>query len=191
MKSFIVFLLSLIVLIITIQNMQIFQKTRDGARFENYSTLSSDSLPPILAGYLANEGARYGLYKIPNYVKDLLVNNIEYEIIYKTKPKFSIILISPEAVISKEPSAKAFYDALYESAKKYENDFNLMVLNHEPDKKYILKFDNQGYKGLKEHCLEFCIIDPSRDTMFAFSRLSLTETNAIEAVLQQYSQLLH
>lgn len=191
MKSFIVFLISIIVFIIAIQNMQIFQKTRDGVRFENYSTLSADSLPPILAGYLSNEGVRYTVYKIPNYVKDLLVHNIEYECVYKNKPKFTVLLISPDIFINKQPSYRAFYDKVYEMSKKYEEDFNLLLLNHDEKKKYILKFDEQGYKGLKEHCADFCIIDPSRDTMFTFSKVSITETNALEAVFQHYSALLH
>lgn len=171
--------------------MQIFQKTRDGVRFENYSTLSADSLPPILAGYLSNEGVRYTVYKIPNYVKDLLVHNIEYECVYKNKPKFTVLLISPDIFINKQPSYRAFYDKVYEMSKKYEEDFNLLLLNHDEKKKYILKFDEQGYKGLKEHCADFCIIDPSRDTMFTFSKVSITETNALEAVFQHYSALLH
>lgn len=191
MKSFIVFLVSLIILLIAVQNMQMFQQTRDGKRFENYSDVPAATLPPILVKYLANEGARYAVYKIPNYVKDLLLYNDEYITVYKSKPKFSIILISPELFIEKQPSYKSFYDKVYELAKMYENDFNLLVLNLNKDKKYTLKFDEQGYKGLQEHCADFCIIDPSRDTMFSFNRISITETNALEAVFQQYSGLLH
>lgn len=191
MKSFIVFLISLVILIFAVQNMQVFQKTRDGKPFESYKTVSGDTLPPILTRYLANEGVRYSVYTIPNYVDDLFIHNLEYESIYKSKPKFSIILISPDSQIKKDSSIRSFYDKVYEMTKKYENDFNLLVLNHEANKKYILSFDNQGYKGLKEHCAQFCIIDPARKTMFTFNRISITETEALEAVFQQYSGLLH
>lgn len=192
MKSFIVFLLLVIIFIFCMQDMPLFQKTRNGVRFEYYKTVSAENVPPILAKYCVENGVKYSLYKIPNYVKDLLTYNQDFGIVYKSKPKFTIIILSPEDHMKKEPSSYSlFYNRINTLSENYKKEFNLISVANAENKSYPLKFDNQGLKGLKEYCGGFCLIDPSRDIMFTFKRISATETKALDVLFQQYSFMLN
>ena len=192
MKNLVIFVILLIFFGIAMQDLPMFQKTRNGQPFEYYKTVTSDNIPPVLSKYLLDESIRYSLYRIPNYVKDLLVYNKDFESVYKSKPKYSIILLSPSNYLKSDPNNYSrFYNKIKDLQAKYKSDFNLISINNTENIKYPIKYDNQGLKGLAEHCVGFCIVDPSRDIMFTFKRISASETKALDVLFQEYSYMLH
>lgn len=169
------------------QDLHLFLKTTHGERFEYFKTETAIVLPQILSNYLYNTQTRYSVYKIPNYVKDLLIYNKDFSVVYKSKNKYSVIIFKPEENVSKNTNAfTPFYHKVQNLVGEYNKSFNLIVKNETLKPNYPLKADRVAYKDLKEYCNSFCVIDPTNDTMFVFSRISSTETEALEVLFQQY-----
>lgn len=160
MKHFLVFIIALVIAFLSLQNSYMFSKTRAGESYGYFKTVTSQYLPPILANNLRETGVRYSVYQIPNFVKDFLVNNKDFNTVYNSKPKFSVLIFSPEKKVK-------------------ENISN-----------YRLKYDKDAYNELIKYCGAFCLIDPSKDTIFVFNKITNTEKESLEILFQQYSFLL-
>ena len=190
MKHFVVFLISLVILIIALSNTHMFLKTRNGAPFECFKTETSEALPPILSGYLLNTNIRYHLYKMPNYVIDLLTYDKNFSIIYKSGPKFTIIVFPSKLEVADSANFQVFYDKLKDLHKQYSSSFNLIVRDESVAPVFNQQYDRVAYKDLREHCSVFCLINPQNNLMFGFKRITNTETEALEAVFQQFNDLI-
>lgn len=184
MKNFITFLILICVFLSYLSYKNILSKTRSGERQEPFKSLTSQNLPPILANYLADRNIRYSLYKIPN--------NVDYSSVYKVSPKYTIILFAP---VEKTDSAYAgfsvFYPKLLSEAKLYNNNFNILYNNRlSYDDLYNDPYDKVAFEQFRKHCNYFCLIDPSKDTLFTFKNITISETEALEVLFQQYSFLM-
>lgn len=189
MRNFIAFTILLIAFVISLQSAGFFAKTRDGKPYEYFKTVDAKNIPKILAGYLYSSGIGYYIYHTPNYVDDLFVYNKDFSIIEKSKPKYTAIVFADYKSDSSDSVLELFNENLDEVHKRYNENFNMLVLNGET-RSYPFKYDNDAYKDLRNYCKHFCLVDPSRKTIFVFKRMSNTEVDALEAVFQQYNRLL-
>lgn len=185
MKSFILLLVVLIITFCTFPHLDFMKKTRTGAAQENFEPLNASSLPPILETYLRDNNINFELYTIPNHVKDLFALNSDFSSINKNKSKYSIILVQPR---TENSNFKFLYDKLKDISSSYPNKFNI-IHRYEGKISYPNSYDNQAAKDLMEHCNYFCLIDPQKETIFTFKKLTATEVESIEAILQQYSDI--
>lgn len=191
MKELIVFIISVIILVFSVKDLPMFSTTRSGERFEYFDTIPSSDMPEVLRNYLKNENIVYHLYKIPNYVEDLLVYNNDFSIVYKSKPKYTIIVFSPEKNLSENyASFKLFYEKLQKLSNEYSSSFNLITKNESDKVRYPMKYERQAYSELRNKCGGFCLINPSNNTIFVFKRITISEKDALDAVFQQYDFML-
>lgn len=192
MKNLVVLLFAIIALIFSLQSFNLFKTTRTGNMQQSYTTLTSKALPPIFASYLSSRNIRFELYKIPNYIKDFLSMNSEFSIVYRSKPKYTIIVFAPINESDKDYIAfQLFYEKLKKTIHNYPKNFNIIFrYENYDDVIYKNTYDNAAFKDLMLHCKRFCFIDPSNDTMFVFKKLTMSEANALEALFQQYDSLL-
>ena len=84
---------------------------------------------------------------------------------------------------------KLFDEKIDSVLKRYKGNFNILVFDEE-SKSYPFQYDKDAYRDLRVYCKHFCLVDPSRKTIFIFKRISNTEIEALEAVFQQYDRLL-
>ena len=188
MKDFIVLTVAIFTMIISLYQFNFFEKTRTGERVEHFRTLNSQTLPYILANYLADKHAKYRLYRIPKYMDDFFKNNNDFSSVYKFQDKYSIIILSP--VKNSNPEFDQFNNQLVKELKKYPDNFNVIFQYQNLDKEvYLNTYDNKAYKDLLEYCNYFCLIDPQRNTLFTYQKYSITEVESIGVLLQQYSFL--
>lgn len=168
-----------------------FKKTRNGERYEYFKTETSTYLPQILASYLRTNSIKYRLYKIPNYVIDLLEYNPDFKVAYGISNKYLIIVFQSEKEMAKDKNLPMFYAKLNELLKMYSNSFSSIIINtdEEPGKKYVEKAYNIAYKDLKEYCGRFCLIDSKRKTMFVFPKVYYADLEALEVLFQQYDYM--
>ena len=75
MKDFFILIILSVVCFFSLNNVHFMSKTRFGESLGYFKSVSSVSVPPILANYLRNNNVRYAVYEIPNYVKDFLIYN--------------------------------------------------------------------------------------------------------------------
>ncbi len=168
-----------------------FSKTRAGESYGYFKTVTSQYLPPILANNLRETGVRYSVYQIPNFVKDFLVNNKDFNTVYNSKPKFSVLIFSPEKKVKENISNfQSFYKKVKEQVNMYQDSFNLVIYGDNLPADYRLKYDKDAYNELIKYCGAFCLIDPSKDTIFVFNKITNTEKESLEILFQQYSFLL-
>lgn len=188
MKHFVLLIVTLVICLFCLQDLHVFSYTKDGHRFEYFQTESSNAIPPILANYLRNAKINYSVYKIPNYVKEFLTYDKEFNVIYKSGTKSSIIIFTPrDYVLSNENAFKPFYNQVKKLiSNEYPNSFNLIVKEEIAKPKYPLRVDRVAYNDLKSFCGSFCVINPKNDTMFVFKRITNSEIDALEVLLQQY-----
>lgn len=188
MKHLVVFLVFLLLGLLSMQHMHIFKKTQSGERYEYFNTETSQVLPPILVGYLNEAGIRYTIYKIPNYVMDLFTYNKDFSIVTKSKPKYTVILF-PDYKSKNQNSDNLLYfnRKIKNMVEVYRKDFNLIVRNYEVKPQYVQKYEHDAYDDLEAYCGNFCLIDPYKQVMFVFKNITISETNALEAVFQHYS----
>lgn len=192
MKNFVILLLSICILLFYLSYKNIFSKTRSGERQESFVSLSSNELPLILASYLASRSIRYEYYKIPNYVKDFLTDNIDYSAVYKASPKYTALVFAPVKSSDKNFAGfSIFYPKLLKELNFYGGNFRLLYKdNLSYDDLYKDPYDRVAFRDLREHCRNFCLVNPVNDTLFTFKNLTLSETDALEVLLQQYNFLL-
>lgn len=188
MKHLVVFLVFLLLCLLSMQNMHIFKKTQSGERYEYFNTETSQVLPSILVGYLNESGIRYTIYKIPNYVMDLFTYNKDFSIITKSKSKYTVILFPRHKSKTQDvDNLISFNRKVKNMVDVYHKDFNIIVRDDEVVPRYIRKYERDAYGDLETYCGNFCLIDPSKHVMFVFKNITITETNALEAVFQHYS----
>ncbi len=191
MKYLLIFFCILIVGLFTLQDLHVFSKTRYGEQYEYFQTETSQSLPRVLTGYLAESKVRYTLYKIPNYVKDLFKYNKDFSVIYNAKNKYTVIVFTPRNYTKENKNAFGpFYQKVTKLISMYPDSFNIIERNEFAKPKYLLRYDRTAYKDLKEYCGSFCIINPKDDTMFVFKHVSNSELGALEVLFQQYHYML-
>ncbi|MBQ8668175.1 hypothetical protein IJ472_00225 [bacterium] len=191
MKYLLIFFCILIVGLFTLQDLHVFSKTRYGEQYEYFQTETSQSLPRVLTGYLAESKVRYTLYKIPNYVKDLFKYNKDFSVIYNAKNKYTVIVFTPRNYTKENKNAFGpFYQKVTKLISMYPDSFNIIERNEFAKPKYLLRYDRTAYKDLKEYCGSFCIINPKDDTMFVFKHVSNSELGALEVLFQQYHFML-
>ena len=191
MKYLLIFFCILIVGLFTLQDLHVFSKTRYGEQYEYFQTETSQSLPRVLTGYLAESKVKYTLYKIPNYVKDLFKYNKDFSVIYNAKNKYTVIVFTPRNYMKENKNAFGpFYQKVTKLILMYPDSFNIIERNEFAKPKYLLRYDRTAYKDLKEYCGSFCIINPKDDTMFVFKHVSNSELGALEVLFQQYHYML-
>jgi len=190
-KSFFLFIVSFVVLILCISDAHFFQKTRSGERYEYIKTETSLYIPQILRSYLRNNSIKYRLYKLPNYIVDLFKYNSDFSAAY-TSNKYMIIVFQSEKEIAKDKNLPMFYSKLNELLKIYNTSFSSIIINTDLDSKnkYEIKAFNIAYKDLKEYCGKFCLIDSKRETMFVFPKVYYADLEALEVLFQQYAHML-
>ena len=183
MKSFIAFLVLLIIACYAFPHFDFMQKTRTGEKQESFEPLTSSSLPPILKTYFVNNHVSFELYTIPNHVKDLLTLNADFSSVFRNKSKISILIIEPK---NENTNFKLLHEKLKTSITSYSNKFNMIYMYENKE----ISYDVRATKDLMEYCHYFCVIDPQRETLLTFKKLTATEANSIEPILQQYSYLI-
>lgn len=192
MKNIIILIIAFLCLFFSIKESNILKKTRYGQRQESIESLSASELPPILARYLGERYAKYELYRIPNYIKDLLLSNSDFKKIYEIKPIYTIVLFAP--IDEKSQQYKdfyLFYETLQNEVKLYPKSFDILFsYENKSNDMYKNTYDNEAYKDFIYYCRNVCIIDPSRNTMFSFKNLGVAERDSLPVVLQQYSFML-
>lgn len=189
-KHLLIFVIIVCALLLCMPHIHMFKKTVSGKSYGYFKTETSTYLPPILARYLSDAGVHYSLYKLPNYVVDFLTFNNDFSAVYKSKPKFTIIVFLPEQNPTENyTNIKLLYDKLQSLIKFYNKDFNMIVREEWRTTRYIQGYERDAYKDLKSYCGNFCIIDPTGGMMFVFRKISFTEVEALEAVLQHYSYM--
>ncbi len=186
MKSFIAFLIVLIIACWTLPHLDFMKKTRSGVKQESFVSLDSSSLPPILKTYFADKHVKFEIYKIPNHVRDLLTLNSDFSSVYQNKSKISVIITEP-----KEKNSN--FDLLHSNVKKsladYPNKFNLIYRYENNNISYANPYDTDAANDLQEICKSFCLIDPQRETLLTFKKLTATEVESVEVIFQQYSEV--
>lgn len=193
MKNFLVFLITLFVAVLYFAQHDLFSRTRFGVKLEHFTSVSEskDLLPNILCNYLAEHNIRYKYHKIPNYIKDFLSKNIDYEIVYKNPSKYTAIFFKPAKQAKKNSFVfRALYNTFLAEKKFYGDRFQL-IYKHDLSAHDVYKnpYDEIAFEDLKEYCKYFCLVNPSNDTIFSFKNLTDTETKAIEVLLQQYDSI--
>lgn len=187
MKSFIAFLVLLIIACYAFPHFDFMRKTRTGEKQESFEPLTSSSLPPILKTYFVNNHVSFELYTIPNHVKDLLTLNADFSSVFRNKSKISILMIEPK---NENPNFKLLHEKLKTSITSYSNKFDMIYMYENKEISYPNPYDVRATKDLMEYCHYFCVIDPQRETLLTFKKLTATEANSIEPILQQYSYLI-
>lgn len=187
MRHFILFVIIVLIGLFCLKDVHFFSKTNSGESFEYFKTETSVVLPPILANYLREAHVRYSVYKIPNYVEDFLTHNKDFSLVYKSAPKYSIIIFKPRDYVKENaPAFSPFYAKVQKSIKYYSKTFNLIVIEETVTPELLLHNDRVAYKDLKEYCGSFCVIDPTEWTMFVFNKITRSEVEAIDVLFQQY-----
>lgn len=191
MKHFLVFLVIFIIACFTLPNLDFSRKTRHGQVQENFKPLTSNVLPYVLANYLSKNFVKFEIAGIPNYVKDLFSYNKDFSIVYKTKPKYTLLLVEPVFEHSIESqNFKNFEDKLKQELKYYQGEYNIIYRQANAPVDYADPYDNIAVKDLLEVCRNFCLIDPSKNTIFVLKRLSKTEADVLPVLFQEYHGLL-
>lgn len=190
MKQFVVFLVILIIAGWTIPNLDFMKKTRTGAKQESYKSLTSSNLPEIAAAYIAENNIKIKMYELPNYIKDLFKYNGNFSSIYRSKPKYTIILIAPEVSSKDSINFTSLRDKLESEVKNYPDSFNIIYILEDKNIHYTSPYDTEAVKSLMDHCNQFCLIDPKKNTLFTFKKISMTEINTLPVIIQQYAMLL-
>ena len=191
MKHFVVFLVVFIIACCMLPNFEFSQKTRRGEVQENFQPLTSRELPYVLSTYLSTNFVKFEVASIPNHVKDLFRYNKDFSIVYRTKPKYTFILVEPmDSVSNNQHAFKAMQDKLRSELKYYQNDYNIIYRQSNTPIDYSDPYDKKAVKSLLEQCRNFCMIDPNKDIIFVMKRLSNTEADAIPVLLQEYHELL-
>lgn len=193
MKNFLVFLITIFIAILYLSHYDLFSKTRLGVKIEHFASVkeSQDLLPNILLNYLTEHSIRYKYHKIPNYIKDFLSKNIDYEIVYKNPSKYTAIFFKP----AKHEQKNSFvFNVLYNNflaERKFYGDKFQLIYKHDLSDDVVYKnpYDEIAFEDLKEYCKYFCLVNPSNDTIFSFNNFTDTETKAIEILLQQYDSI--
>lgn len=185
MKNLITFLLILIILFFGISQIHSFKRTPYWNVYGDFKYEDSQYLPKILLGYLASNKVKFSLYKLPNYVIDFLKYNGDFSIVYKSKPKFTIIVFQD----GKDSNQNIFYSKLDKLFKEYNKNFNLIRRNKYDNPNYVQSYEREAYKDLKLYCGNFCIIDPYANVIFLFKSISFSETEVLEGVLQHFSYM--
>lgn len=187
MKSFILFLIILIIACWTFPHSDFMKKTRSGVKQEAFEPLNSSSLPPILKTYFANNHVKFEIYKIPNHVRDLLTLNSDFSSVYRNKSKISIIITEPK---DKNSNFDLLHSTVKKSLSDYPNKFNLIYRYESNNIDYANPYDTDSARDLMEICKSFCLIDPQRETVLTFKKLTATEVESVEAIFQQYSEIV-
>ena len=188
MKHLLIFIVFLIIGLFCLQDLHMFSQTKDGARFEYFKNVTTKTTPLILSNYLNRVSVHYSIYKIPNYVHEYMVYDKRFSYVYNSGGKFTILIFKPQQYVSTNNSA---YDFFYQTLKnlvntEYKDSFNIIVQEDFQENLLSQKVNSVAYRDLKEYCGSFCLIDPVQDTMFVFKKISNTEAEALEVLLQQY-----
>lgn len=192
MKHLVIFLVALLLCLLSMQHMHFFKKTKKGERYEYFKTETSKVLPQILTGYLNESGIRYTVYKIPNYVMDLFTYNKDFNIITKSKPKYTVILFPYyKSEAQNAGNLSSFNTKVKNMVEVYRKDFNMIVRDDIVKPRYIQRSERDAYENLEVYCGNFCLIDPSQEVMFVFKNITMSETTALDAVFQHYSLKNH
>lgn len=185
MKNFLILFAILLGLLLGISQMHFLKRTPYGHFYGSFKYESSRYLPPILVGYLANNSVKYSLYKLPYYVTDFLMYNNDFSIVYKTKPKFTVVVFKND----NQKDLGHLYQKLNLLQKSYSKNFNLIVRDSLIVPDYIQSFERDAYKDFELYCGNFCIIDPSKNVMFLFKSFSFNDLEALEGVFQHLSYM--
>lgn len=188
MRSFVFFIIAFICFGVALSNTHFLKKTRTGARMEYFQTTEQQNLTTILARYLRENGSRYSVYKIPNYVDDFLNYEPNFSQAYKSGKNMALVFVNSKSRGSIS-SIQKLQDKVRGLVNDYNTTFNYIV---RPEKEYIhypLDYENLAYKDLREYCNVFCVIDPVNKTMFVFNKISDSDLSAIEVLFQEYDYL--
>ena len=177
----------LVVLFVIVIFFQLFlsDKTRDGKPFEKFERAKTGELTSVLRDYMWQNYIPYTYYKVPNYVMDF----IEYDKVFSSayrSGKYIIITFPNEKSRANQQSLKNFYESLDDIIHEYGKRYVYIKRNETVPPHFVLKSDKLGYRDLKSYCNNFCIINPNNKRMFAFTRTTDTEIEALELVLQQF-----
>lgn len=159
------------------------QKTISGERFEYFTTIDSRFLPQVLSDYMKRNYVKYRFYKIPNYVKELFKYHKDFYPIYNSGKKHTVIVFAP---LNRNSLLTPFFNKLSTEVKKHQDEFNLIKISSDKKNSQLYK---TAYKDLRSYCKNFCIIDPERNTLFTFSRITNTEMDALGIVFQEFSYI--
>ena len=191
MKHFVVLLVVFVIACFAFPRFDFMKKTRHGEHQEDFKPLISKVLPYTLSNYILRNNVKFELAEYPNHVKDLFKYNTDFSIVYRSKPKYTLILIEPSDRLSLEgQSFIMFEDRLTKQLKYYPQDFNIIYRRQDTYIDYSNPYDKTSAEILLKYCRNFCLIDPSRNSIFVFKRLSNTEIEAVPVLLQEYHNLL-
>ncbi len=172
-----------VVFIFALSESHFMQKTTSGEHFEDFTTIDSRFLPQVLSDYMKRNYVKYRFYKIPNYVKELFKYNKDFYPVYHSGKKHTVIIFTPA---HKNTQLTPFFNKLSIETKIRQREFNLIKINS--DKVSSPPYQT-AYKDLRSYCKNFCIIDPERNTLFTFSRITNTEVEALGVVFQEFGYI--
>ncbi len=185
-KTLVFFVLFTVMFLFALAESHFMQKTVNGQRFENFTIIDSRFLPQVLSNYMRRNYVKYQYYKLPNYITDLFKYNKDFYPIYHSGLKHTVIVFTS---VNDNFVLGTFFNKISEQIKNHPDKFN--YINHDSDKKvkYPHQAYNYAYKDLKDYCKQFCIIDPERNTLFTFSRITNSEIEALDIVFQEFGYI--
>lgn len=172
-----------VAIIFALSESHFMQKTTKGEHFEDFTTIDSRFLPQVLSDYMKQNYVKYRFYKIPNYIKELFKYNKDFYPVYNSGKKHTVIVFTPA---NKNTQLTPFFNKLSIETKRCRREFNLIKINS--GKENSLPYQS-AYKDLRSYCKIFCIIDPERNTLFTFSRITNTEIDALGIVFQEFGYI--
>ena len=186
MHKFSTLLLILVICGILFSQSHFLKKTRNGVSYGYYESLTKQELPYVLAEYLKNAKIPYTLYKMPNYVVDFLKYDKGFSHAYRSG-KYMIITFTSEKKDLKYSSVDSFYNELDNLMSDNRRFYNYIRRDERKPPHFILDVDKDGYEDLRYYCKCFCLINPAKNTMFVFSKITDSERDALDVLIQQYA----
>ena len=177
----------LVVLFVIVIFFQLFSsdKTRDGKPFEKFERAKTEELTSVLRDYMWQNYIPYTYYKVPNYVMDFIKYDKDFSSAYRSGKYIIITFPNVKSKVNNH-ALENLYLRLGEYISEYGKQYIYIKRNETVPPHYVLKSDKLGYRDLKSYCNNFCIINHNNKRMFALTRITDTEIDALELVLQQF-----
>lgn len=158
------------------------KKAQENAKPEiETSKVSTMNTLPELTGM---DGINYFVKNLPDDIVIYLQTKSQYKNLYSPDKKLVIYYVGADC-----PYAKAFTDAIdpLTSNSKYTIKYNFYPQNASGIEKYDTIEEAQTATNFSNTCQEFCIVNPSKNQIFAINGIGVKEAAKIPEILDQLS----